>query len=95
MYARVLVLKAEPSQRTEVEALSNQAFAIMKTLPGFISVHFVISTEENKYGSFSLWESKETALAAGDSLKSQLAGAMQGLGSAPPTMEVFEVHKPG
>jgi len=95
MYARVLVLKAEPSQRTEVEALSNQAFAIMKTLPGFISVHFVISAEEDKYGSFSLWESKEAALAAGDSLQSQLAGAMQGLASAPPTMEVFEVYKPG
>ncbi len=95
MYARVLVLRAEPSKRPEVEALSNQAFAIMKTLPGFISVHFVISAEEDKYGSFSLWESKEAALAAGDSLQSQLAGAMQGLGSSPPTMEVFEVHKPG
>jgi len=95
MYARVLVLKAEPSRRAEVEALSNQAFAIMKTLPGFISVHFVISADEDKYGSFSLWESKEAALAAGDSLQSQLAGTMQGLATVPPTMEVLEVYKPG
>ncbi len=95
MYARVLVLKAAPSKRAEVEALADQAFAIMKSLPGFISVHFVISAEEDKYGSFSLWESEEAALAAGESIKSQLTGAMEDLVSAPPTLEVFEVYKPG
>jgi len=95
MYARILVLKAEPSRRAEVEALADQAFAIMKTLPGFISVHFVISAEEDKYGSFSLWESEEAALAAGDSIQSQLAGTMHDLVSAQPTVEVFEVYKPG
>jgi len=95
MYARVSVLKAEPSCRAEVEALADQAFAIMKTLPGFISVHFVISAEEDKFGSFSLWESEEAATAAGESVQSQLAGAMQDLASAPPTLEIFEVYKPG
>ncbi|MCP4766802.1 MAG: hypothetical protein GY875_11090 [Gammaproteobacteria bacterium] len=95
MYARVLVIKAESSRRAEVEALADKAFAIMKTLPGFISVHFVISEDEDKYGSFSLWESQDAALAAGDTIKPQLAGALQGLASAPPTMEVFEVYKPG
>jgi heme-degrading monooxygenase HmoA len=95
MYARVLVLKAAPSKRAEVEALADQAFAIMKSLPGFISVHFVISAAEDKYGSFSLWESQETALAAGESIKSKIAGAMEDVLSAPPTIEVFEVYKPG
>lgn len=95
MYARVVVLKAEPSQRAEVEALADQVFAIMKTLPGFISVHFVISADEDKYGSFSLWESQETALAASDSVQSHLTGAMQDLATDQPTLEVFEVYKPG
>ena len=95
MYARVLVIKAAPSKRAEVEALADQAFAIMKSLPGFVSVHFVISADEDKYGSFSLWESEEAALAAGESIKSQIAGAMEDVVSAPPTLEVFEVYKPG
>ncbi len=95
MYARVLVLRADPGRRAEVEALADQAFAIVKTLPGFISIHFVVSAEEDKYGSFSLWESKETALAAGESIQAQLAGTIQDLASAPPTVETFEVYKPG
>ncbi len=95
MYARVLVIKAAPSKRAEVEALADKAFTIMKALPGFISVHFVISADEEKYGSFSLWESEEAALAAGESIKPQLGDAMENLVSAPPTLEVFEVYKPG
>jgi len=95
MFARVLVLKAEPSRRAEVEALADQAFAIMKSLPGFISVHFVISADQDKYGSFSLWESEESASTAGEAVQSQLADAMQGLAAAQPTIEVFEVYKPG
>ncbi len=95
MYARVLVLKANPGDRAEVEALADQAFAIMKTQPGFISIHFVISADESTYGSFSLWETEEAANAAGDSVQSRLAGAMQALATAQPTIEVFEVYKPG
>jgi heme-degrading monooxygenase HmoA len=95
MYARALVLRAEPSRRAEVEALADQAYAMMKTLPGFISVHFVISADESKYGSFSLWESKETADDAGESIQAKLAEAMQGLATEQPTIEVFEVYKPG
>ena len=95
MYARFFTFKADSGQRSEVEALADHVFGFMKSLPGFISVHFVISADEDKYGSFSLWESQEAALAAGDSLQSQLAGTLQGLASAPPTMEVFEVYKPG
>jgi len=95
MYARVIVLKTAPGKRAEVETLADQAFAIMKSLPGFISVHFVTSEDNNKHGSFSLWESKEEALAAGESIRSQMAGGMEELVSAPPTLEIFEVYKPG
>ena len=95
MYARFFTFKADSGQRSEVEALADHVFGFMKSLPGFISVHFVISAEENEYGSFSLWESKDDAKAAGESIRSEIGGKLQNLASEPPAIEVYEVYKPG
>ena len=94
MYARFLKFNADPSKRSEVEALANHAFAIAKQQQGFISIHFVISSDEREYGSFSLWESKNDAEAGGSAIRSETAATLEELASAPPMINVYEVYKP-
>ncbi len=95
MYARFFTFKAGPDQRPEVEALADQVFGFVKSQQGFISIHFVISEDENEFGSFSLWESKDDAVAAGESIRSEIGGTLQNLVSEAPRVEVYEVYKPG
>ena len=94
MYARYLKFNADPSKRPEVEALANRAFAIAKQQQGFISIHFVISSDESEYGSFSLWESKNEAEAGGAAIRSETTTTLSELASTPPTIDVYEVYKP-
>jgi len=95
MYARFLKFNADPSKRSEVEALADSAFAIAKKQQGFISIHFVISSDESEFGSFSLWESEDDAEVGGSAVRSGTATNLQGIASAPPTIDVYEVYKPG
>ncbi len=94
MYARYFTFKAKPGVRSEVEALADQVFGFIKSLQGFISVHFVVSEDESVYGTFSLWESKQDADAAGESLRSRTREALEEIAAEPPTQRVFEVYKP-
>jgi heme-degrading monooxygenase HmoA len=95
MYARFLKFNTDPSRRSEVEALADEAFAIAKKQQGFISIHIVVSSDESEYGSFSLWESKNDAEAGGSAIRSETGVTLQKLASAPPTIDVYEVYKPG
>jgi len=95
MYARLITFKADSGQRREVEVLADQVFGFMKSLQGFISVHFIISEDENEYGSFSLWESRDHAGDAGEAIRSEISGKIQNLSLQPPKVEIYEVYKPG
>ena len=95
MYARFLKFNTDPSRRSEVEAVADRAFEIAKQQQGFISIHFVISSDESEYGSFSLWESKDDAETGGGAIRSQIGATQQDLAKAPPTLDVYEVYKPG
>ena len=95
MYARFLKFNADPSKRSEVEALADRAYAIAKQQQGFISIHFIISSDESEYGSFSLWESKNDAEAGGTAIRSETATTLEELVSTPPMIDVYEVYKPG
>lgn len=94
MYARHFTFKATSSPRPEVEAIADQVFGFMKSLPGFISVHFLVSEDEQEYGTFSLWESKQNAESAGEALRENTKDALARLAVAPSTQQVLEVYKP-
>lgn len=94
MYARFLKFSTDPSKRSEVEAVADKAFAIAKQQQGFISIHFVISSDEITYGSFSLWETKYDADTGGASIRSQLSATLQEIATAPPSTDTYEVYKP-
>lgn len=95
MYARFFRFNANPDRRPEIEALADQVFKMAKSLQGFISIHFVIAGDENEFGSFSLWESKDDATAAGESIRSEIGETLQKVASGPPKTNVYEVYKPG
>ena len=95
MYARYFKFKADPDRRSEVEALADHVFGFMKSLQGFVSVHFIISANEDEYGSFSLWESRDDAEAAGESISSEIGGRLQDIAPEAPGSVVYEVYKPG
>jgi heme-degrading monooxygenase HmoA len=95
MYARLLKFNTDPNRRSEVEALADQVFTIAKEQKGFISIHFIISSDESEYGSFSLWESENDAETGGNAIRSQIAEQLHGIATAPPTIDVYEIYKPG
>jgi len=95
MYARFLKFNTDPSRRSEVEAVADRAFEIAKQQQGFISIHFVISSDESEYGSFSLWESKDDAETGGGAIRSQIGATLPELATAPPTIDIYEIYKPG
>ena len=94
MYARQLVFKSSSQRRGEIEKLADQAFAFMKTLKGFISVHFLVSDDETRYSSFSLWETKGDAEAGGAAISEKTAGTLKKLALEPPEFTLYEVYKP-
>jgi heme-degrading monooxygenase HmoA len=95
MCARFLKFSTDPSKRSEVEAVADKAFAIAKQQQGFISIHFIISSDESTYGSFSLWESKDDAETGGAEIRSQLDAQLREIATAPPSLDVYEIYKPG
>ena len=95
MYARLLKFNTDPNRRSEVEALADRVFALAKEQKGFISIHFIISADESEYGSFSLWESENDAETGGSAIRSEVVETLQGIATAPPTIDVYEVYKPG
>ena len=94
MYARSFSFKVSPNQRSEVEAIADRAFSLMKSQKGFVSVHFIVSGDEGAYGSFSLWELKTDAEAVGEPIRLELGEALAKLAIEPPKLEIFEVYKP-
>jgi len=94
MYARQFKFKAKPGVRPDVEALADQMFAYIKTLKGFVSAHFLSSEQDSEYGTFSLWESKEDAVSAGELLLAKSGEGLRPLVAEPPTHKIFEVYKP-
>ncbi len=95
MYARFLKFSTDPGKRSEVEAIADKAFAIAKQQQGFISIHFVISSDESTYGSFSLWESKDDAETGGAAISAQVSATIQEIATAPPSLDIYEIYKPG
>ena len=95
MYARFLKFSTDPGKRSEVEALADKAFTIARQQQGFISIHFIISSDESTFGSFSLWESENDADAGGVAIRSQVNATLQQIAIAPPSMDTYEIYKPG
>jgi quinol monooxygenase YgiN len=94
MYARYFTFSSTPENRKAIEDMANEAYSHTKSLNGFLSATYVISEDELEYGSFSVWESKEAAEAAGASIREKFMSAIGELATAPPEVVVMEVYDP-
>ena len=95
MYARYFTFKSTPENRKRIEAMADQIYGFTKSLKGFSEARYLVSEDECTYGSVTLWDSKEDAVAAGARILEQLGNKLQGLATEPPEIAVFEVYDPG
>jgi quinol monooxygenase YgiN len=91
MYARLVIFKVGPGERSTIEGLVNEFDALYRAQKGFRHVFILGDEASGEYGSFSVWESKEDADAANAVIAPQLQQALTGLLQSPPERWLFEV----
>ena len=94
MYASLTTFKTAPGKRAEAEKVADQAFAAIKDMKGFNSVVYLGDTDNNEYGAFYLWETKEDLEAAWNMIMPKLQEALKPLAIEPPVRRIFEVYEP-
>jgi hypothetical protein len=94
MYARLVIFKVGPGNRSTIESLVDEFEHLYRLQPGFKQVFIVGDEARGEYGSFSIWESKKDADAANAVIAPQLQQALSGLLQGPPDRWFFEVLEP-
>ncbi len=94
MYASLTTYKTAPGKRAEMEGLANKIYPVMKGMKGFRSVVYFGDSDNNEYGGFYIWETKEDLDAAYDLIKPKLQEMLGPLAVEPPVRKVFEVFEP-
>jgi len=79
MYARLVIFKVGPGNRSTIESLVDEFDHLYRSQPGFKHVSIVGDKARGEYGSFSIWESKKDADAANAVVAPQLQQALTGL----------------
>ncbi|MFQ5912566.1 MAG: antibiotic biosynthesis monooxygenase family protein [Nitrospinota bacterium] len=94
MYARLAIIPVESGMRSRMQKLDDQVATLYKAQKGFKSVTFLEDDAVDEHGSFSLWETKEDAEAAGAIGVSVLRENASDILKGPPTIRWFEVYEP-
>ena len=94
MYASLTTFKTAPGKRADAEKVADQSFAANRSMKGFKSTVYLGDTENNEYGSLSIWETKEDMEAAWSMIMPKLQEALKPLAIEPPTRRVYEVYEP-
>ena len=93
MYVATTMFTTPPGMREKMEQLADRMLVGMKQMKGFVSITFVMDEEDNEYGGFAMWESKEDAKAAMVQTGSQLDEALAGIVIGPLRRKLFEVYE--
>lgn len=94
MYARLVLFTMENGNRAVAEQMADRFHTAMQQLDGFQGATFFVNEETKQYGAVSLWATEAAGAAAGDAMSAGLHQALQGLSSAPPVQQMFEVYVP-
>jgi quinol monooxygenase YgiN len=94
MYARLVIFKVGPGNRSTIEKLVEEFDPLYRAQKGFRHVFIIGEDATGEYGSFSVWESEEDAEAANAVIAPQLQQALTGLLQGPPNRWLFEVLEP-
>ena len=94
MYARHFTFKTNAENRGIIEEMADGIYSYTKSLKGFVSATYTVSEDETEYGSFTVWQSKEDAEAAGASIREKVMPKLEGIVTAPPEISIMEVYEP-
>ena len=94
MHASLTTYKTAPGKRAEMEGLANKIYPVMKGMKGFRSVVYLGDPDNNEYGGFYTWETREDLDAAYELIKPKLQEMLGPLAIEPPVRKVFEVFEP-
>ncbi|MFQ5693050.1 MAG: antibiotic biosynthesis monooxygenase family protein [Nitrospinota bacterium] len=94
MYARLATFNVGSGMWERMTKAADKAASHYKAQKGFRSVTFLGDDAGGGYGSFSVWESKEDAEAAGEALRPFLQEEVSDIIQGPPSVRVFEVYEP-
>ena len=94
MYARLVIFKVGPGNRSTIEKLVEEFDHLYQAQKGFKHVFIIGEDATGEYGSFSVWESEKDAEAANAVIAPRLQQALTGLLQGPPDRWFFEVLEP-
>lgn len=95
MHARFLTINLGPGGRATATGMADEAFKMVKGLPGFVSATYLIFDEAaGDYGSMTIWNTEADAAAAAEKLQPWLEKNLSGKVKAPPMVRVAEVYQP-
>ncbi|MCK4863185.1 MAG: hypothetical protein KAS25_02765 [Dehalococcoidales bacterium] len=94
MYASLLTFKTAPGKRTEAEGLADAMNPVLKGMKGLKTVVYIVDSDNNEYGSFSTWETKEDLGAAINSIQPKLQELLGPIAIEPPVRKIYEVYEP-
>jgi heme-degrading monooxygenase HmoA len=96
MYARLTMLKADPSNRPALErATKDQLLPLFRAQPGFKNLMVLADDASGEYAGLSFWESREAAEAASQVVNPVVREAIAGLAQGTLTPHLFDVYEPG
>lgn len=94
MYARHFTFKTSAKNRGMIEEMADQIYGYTTSLQGFVSATYTVSEDDTEYGSFTVWQSKADAEAAGASIREKVMPRLEGIVTAPPEISMMEVYEP-
>jgi heme-degrading monooxygenase HmoA len=94
MFARLVTFSLEPGNGPATERLANEQDPIIRRLPGFESLAFLHDDAANRYGSFSVWQTRKDAEAVSGVAALQIKDALKGSMKGRPSVTIYEIYAP-
>jgi heme-degrading monooxygenase HmoA len=91
MYARLSTYPLRPGTRAAVEEGLEHWIRLLAAQPGHRRTTFYFTAAEDRFGSVSLWDSREQAEAVTGALGAATMQSMGAVMTGPPTTEIVEV----
>ncbi|MNR04041.1 hypothetical protein D3C85_1199690 [compost metagenome] len=94
MYARLSMFRLRPDTPISfAEQWAAKTYIVHRSLQGFKGITFLGEDITNEFGAISYWETKEDALAAGDTIDAKVYSTMSRIFiESPPLIVIYGVY---
>ncbi len=94
MYGRLSMMQGQPGDRARMEPIADRFLPLFQRQQGFRDVTFFLDERSGLYGSFSRWDSRDAAEAAGEAMRSEVQRAVAEVGLHGPQIRLVEIYEP-